>query len=211
MSKIERIFTIVAIVILLAGCAPSEGAVQTAIAETQLAGPTATQIQPTRTPIPTRTTIPTLTLKPTRTAAPSKTPTLTPEPPSEEELRETFAESMTIILETLSDSVVAINMVRWNGEDMEIEVRVDMASPENIYPLHFQIVQLLAILFEEGDDETAGFSPILKPETRLIFTTLAGFGDGKFTSTNDMDTMTKLRDKQITQDEWKALSGYTGK
>lgn len=204
----KRTFTLVMILSLLAGCAPSEGAIQTAIAETQLAGPTATEILPTQTPAPSKTPVPTQTLKPTSTKAPTRTPTYTPTIPSEEELKSTLAEGITAILETLSDSVVSINMVRWTGEDMEIEVRVAYSSPDNIFPIHFQIVQLLAILFE--DIETSKFESIMKPETRLIFTTLADFGDGTYTSTNDMEVLKKLRDKQITQDEWKALSDYTG-
>lgn len=73
--------TVIALMLLLilAACAPSEGAVQTAIAQTAQAEPTST---PTKKPRPTMTKRPTKTHMPTRTPGPKKTPrpTITAKP-----------------------------------------------------------------------------------------------------------------------------------
>jgi len=69
--------------LILAACAPSEAAIQTAISQTQAAYPTDTVVptkEPTQTFTPTLTSTPTLTktITPTRTPAPTKTNTPTP-------------------------------------------------------------------------------------------------------------------------------------
>lgn len=71
--------TLIALMLLLilSACAPSEGAVQTAIVKTQLAQPTAAA-SATKTVKPTLTKQPTRTPRPTRTPAPTKTITRTP-------------------------------------------------------------------------------------------------------------------------------------
>ena len=71
---------------LLVACSPSEGAIQTALAETQAAIPTATLtlVPPTETPTPTftptETPTPTPTETPTATETPTQSPTATPLP-----------------------------------------------------------------------------------------------------------------------------------
>jgi hypothetical protein len=72
----KRILSIFIIVWLLAGCAPSESAIKTAIAQTQAAAAAlATATQPAAATLaPTSTTAPTNTLAPTNTAAPTNTP-----------------------------------------------------------------------------------------------------------------------------------------
>lgn len=64
---------LLAVILLLTGCTPGEGAVQTAIAQTQQAGPTATRLKPTLTIIPTKTRLPTFTPGPTKTPRPTGT------------------------------------------------------------------------------------------------------------------------------------------
>jgi hypothetical protein len=70
-----------ALVLLLAACAPSQGAVQTAIAQTQAAMPSATP-SPSATSSPTATFTATITLTPTITSSPTMTftPTNSPTP-----------------------------------------------------------------------------------------------------------------------------------
>jgi hypothetical protein len=78
-------FSLVILLFGLTSCAPSETAIQTAIAQTALAKPTDTPL-PTATATttasstPTNTPIPTATIKPTITPRPTKTPTETPFP-----------------------------------------------------------------------------------------------------------------------------------
>jgi hypothetical protein len=73
----NQIATILVIAFLIVGCQPSESAIQTAMAETQAALPTATLI-PTK--IPTNTAKPTNTPKPTDTPEPTATNTPSPQP-----------------------------------------------------------------------------------------------------------------------------------
>jgi hypothetical protein len=76
----KRVLIIIASLFLLTGCAPSESAIQTAIAETFTAYPTSTTTATnTETPLPTSTTTATITNTATitRTKAPTKTATIT--------------------------------------------------------------------------------------------------------------------------------------
>lgn len=110
---------IIAILIFLTACAPSEGQVQTAIARTEAARPTATGIR-----LPTETSTQTVTQTPTLTA--TLTPTITPTNTNTPESTSTPAPTMTlfptstptprptpILLKGVNGVVVDIN--KWRG------------------------------------------------------------------------------------------------
>lgn len=65
----KRVFILLFVALIAVACAPSQSAIETAVAQTQAAEPTATSL-PTATPIPTATAAPTATATPEATAAP---------------------------------------------------------------------------------------------------------------------------------------------
>ena len=131
---LKKLFLIVFVtVFLLSGCAPSEEAIQRAIAQTQASLPTSTQI-PTQ--------------KPTTTPAPSSTPEETIE-----ELRIEFTNLMIKIVKE-DENVESVNLVRGNNGVLEIEVMGVWASKDRQPNVNYQLTKTLAFYLLSSENTT---------------------------------------------------------
>jgi len=114
---------IVLVVIILVGCTPSQGSVQTAIALTQVAQ----QIVPTNTPLPIPTGTNTPTITPTDTPAPTETPTPTPTETPTSTPTLTPTPDLRIILTDPKDILMT-------ADDLPADARYSIPGPSWISP-----------------------------------------------------------------------------
>jgi hypothetical protein len=185
---------------------PSDEAIQTALAETQDSQMATIALQKTNTPTETETPVPTETETPmpTETSRPTKTLTSTPD---QEELIQELIDSLVEVIETYTD-VESVTTIRKGDESFEIEVKTLWASKDRQPSVSFQIIQVLADVFG-GTTEAKALNFVKNnPEHfSVLLTTYSAGGDYKYSSLTYYDTLVKLKNKQITYDEWVADSG----
>jgi hypothetical protein len=205
--------------LVLVSCsnAPSQDAIQTAIAKTQEALPTSTSL-PTNTPTP----IPSPTLVPTETPKPSVTPFPTREdtPTRTATIMSDFSRTATVEYAQLSISeliskylktqvfIKSVNLVRFRSGELQIEYVAQYIPEDKIIGDHYTQVKWIADLLKDFNDN--GIRVLAGGDFKLVVTTLPFGAGNKYQSISSFDTITKVRKSQISYDEWKKESnaGY---
>jgi len=176
---------------IIAGCQPSESAINTVIAKTQAAIPIATL---TFTPNPTSTPKPTATPKPMFTQTPK---------PSLEEVRKNL---LTSIIDGLSEftDIESVTSARFNNGALEIELKTIWASQERQPVVSFTIVKSLSEAFAKLNKEN--LEVVVGGPFTINLTTYSVYEEYRYTSVTDWDTLVKLAKKSISFEEWVLLS-----
>jgi hypothetical protein len=180
---------------------PDDKTIQTAIAKTQAALPSATStIVPTTKP--TSTVAPTI--APTKTVSP---PTQTPEPTIGPAARTATVTSVQLSMSELIASylkkqvfIKTVNLVRFQAGELQIEYLAQYIPEANIRDDHFVHVVWISNLLKDFTNDSAAI--MAGGEFKLVVTTLFQGEGGKYQSTSYFDTLTKLRNSQISYAEW---------
>lgn len=193
--------------LVLASCAPSAGAVGTAIALTQTAAFTPRPAD-TVTPAATTTAAPTLTntAAPSATAQPTATATRQPlGTPTQtwEEYRTQFLDVVTSDLANVSD-VETVTVVRFNSGKLEIELKTKWASQDSQPDVSYKVILFLASGLEHLQKSTLDFAA--GGPFEIALTTYSTLGDYRYQSLTDYPTMLKVAHKAITYAEWVAAA-----
>jgi hypothetical protein len=154
------------------------------------------------TPAPTATDSATATSAPTKIALPTAT-----EAESLESLRADLIRAVMLILdgEYLND-LESTNLVRVAGEGLEIELVNKWASQDVQPNLSFELLRLLAPLFNEWTEQA--FDKLLgNPDPVILIRTYSATGAYVYESRTDWETFQLLAQKAISYDEWVASSG----
>jgi len=188
----------------LASCAPSESAIQTAIAATGSAGEVEiinTSIpEITRTPRPTRTITATITPKPSSTSKPTEIPTATK---TNEEIEEVFRQGIIILLETmLVNDIENINLARIRDNILELEIKTQWASRDYQPDVSYKIVQYVAILAKQIIKDDNGWRQRFPDGVNLNLLTYSVNGDYPYQSLTDFETLLDVDNKKISYQEW---------
>ena len=194
------------ILFVITGCQPSEEVIQQAIAETEAAKPTETQIPPTQIPTKTttETTPPNSTPEPTLTYTPTIEPTDTVSP---QDITNTLLDGVEIlVLEMAEDDVHGFNLKRMNENVMEIELKTRWASKNSQPNVSYVVVQWISFFANSLLDSESNFKNIYPDGFDLSLTTYSVDGDYKYSSYSDFDTLLKVYNKSISYDEWVQLT-----
>lgn len=203
---------ILVVVLVLAACgspapsSPSEGDIQTAIAQTVAAQPQPTE-QPTLAatdtppPVPTDTPKPTNTPEPTSTPLPSVTPTSTR---SVEELQAEFCELTVNAFKNLPD-LSNVNMCRFGNGLFEMEVKTAYLSRDNQPDVSYNLVQGIAYVLHDWTAENAAKLAGGDSLTFVLVTYSEG-GDYRYQSDTTFATLMDVANKRITYEEWVATA-----
>lgn len=176
---------------LLVACGPSQGQIETAIAQTQAAAPTATSV-PTETPKPTATLVPTetATLAPTKTRKPTDTattePTATPLP--EPVVYEGTGDSIVDIKNPFGLAIIHIvgnsgsqyfGVKTYDASNNELDLLVNTGDPyDGVRPLDWEDGKKAARLeIKSGGKWHVDISPLASLEKNQPPTTVTGKGD----------------------------------
>jgi hypothetical protein len=202
----KKIFVVVLILMVLTACQPSEEAIQKAIAETEAARPTETQIPPTEMPenTATNTKVPTSTKIPTSTILPTIEPTSTVSP---QDITNTLLDGVEIlVLEMAEDDVDSFNLKRMNENVMEIELKTRWASKNSQPDVSYIVVRWISFFANALLDPDSNFKEIYPDGFDLSLTTYSVNGDYKYSSFSNFDTLLKVYNKSISYNEWVQLS-----
>lgn len=186
------------------GCAPSDSMVQTAIAQTAVANIEAATDTPepaaTRTPRPTRTITATVTFQPTRTPKPTMTSTATM---TNEDAAETLKGGIEAMIEImLADDIETINLIRFNDNELQIELKNRWSSRDMQPDISYKAIQWISTFttrWEEGDSSWRrafpdGFSVDLQ--------TYSATGGYPYHSYTTFQTLRDVNEKKISYQEW---------
>jgi len=208
MSK--KLLTVIFIALALSACAPSAQQLAGPVAATVAAWPTQTAF-PTLTPLPTYTPLPTLEPLPTHTPVPTIAPktivvTVTPLPTAakneQDDLKENLRLGIVVLIQK-GELASKVNQVAWDGDTLKVEVVSNYASQEYQMPDHFNLVQMLSLMFDTKDSK---FAPIINENTTLQVTSTAKMGGYKIVSSTKKAVMDQLNEYKISQSEWQALA-----
>jgi hypothetical protein len=195
----NKVYSRISILVLLVACAPSasqiQSQIQTAVAQTQAALPTAAL---TDTP------------EPTSTITPTKLPTNTALPTADNTLEAIINTDLTGMLEKIFD-VETVTTVRPGSESLEIELRTQWASKDRQPDVSYEAILVLATVFgSASENQDLPFVAGNPQHFSILLTTYSVDGDYKYSSLTYYDTLVKLYNKQITYDEWvnEAKAGF---
>lgn len=202
--KITIIMPLIMVIFVFSGCAPSEAAIQTAIAATGSAGEAETEKTSaparTRTPRPTRTITATVTLRPTATEKPTEIPTATK---TNEEIEELFKEGIIILLETmLANDIENINLARIRENVYELEIKTQWASRDYQPDVTYKIVQYFAMFAKTTLADDSDWRSRFPDGVSLSLLTYSTNGDYPYQSFTDFDTLLDVDGKNISYQEW---------
>ena len=172
--------------LILAGCAPSEEAVQRAIALTQTAAPTSTPLPATATPEPT----------PAQTLSPAEF--------------EAGASQYETLINNLLQGMVSVHVVHWvrfiSDGVIDIDLQTAWRAPDAQAQTHYEIIQMLSGFctnsYQSQIEAATGVTdPVLKITTqsldeRYVYTSQTSFYD-----------CVQVGFKYMNFDEWVKASG----
>lgn len=184
-----RIFVLLVICLVVAGCSPSPAAVQKAISETQTAYPTATT---TQTPVPTET--------PTPIPKPTNTPT-----DSLPAIRQKIFQEIHDLLENVPGVQIVRPVTGIEGV-LYIEVLTIWDYEDDQPGVSWDLINALGVIAQNDERSlltlTGGEGGFL-----VDLTTYSAWMAWEYHSTTDYYTLQKIYTKKITYEEWVNLSG----
>lgn len=179
---------------ILSACAPSETAIQTALAQTQSAKPTETEL-PTSTPALTETSAPTDTSRPEATATSA---------PSVDEVRQKLLAAVVSDLSNIED-VDSVTLTRFNEGALELEIKTVWASQDRQPDASWNIVRIFADVFSTFDK--TNLERVAGGPFSILLTTYSVDTEYRYQSQTDWDTIQKLASKSMSYEEWIVASG----
>lgn len=142
------------------------------------------------------------------TAMPTRTPTprATATPLTRNTVQGQILEVLRAMGEEKSLGMEAVRLARFNNDGvLELEYQTMFVSRDHQPHASYQIASAIATFFDAFEAEQARW--VARGEFRLSLTTYSSMGDYRYGLTADLETLHKLGRKQISQDEWIALTG----
>ncbi|KKM08430.1 hypothetical protein SY88_23870 [Clostridiales bacterium PH28_bin88] len=206
--KITIIMPLIMVIFVFSGCAPSEAAIQTAIAATGSAGEAETEKTSaparTRTPRPTRTITATVTLRPTATEKPTEIPTATK---TNEELEKIIKDGIEALLMTfLEQDINIINLIRIEEDIIQVELKTKRYVRDSQPDISYKVVQQIATFAGLWEKENSPLKNLFPDGFNLSLLTYSAEGNYPYDSFTNFETLLDVDKKNISYQEWVELA-----
>lgn len=198
------ILSLTAILTIGSGCTPSEGVVQTAIAKTAIANVEAAidtpELAATRTPRPTRTITTTVTLRSTQTQNPTMTSTATM---TNEHAAETLKGGIQAMIEVmLADDIETINLIRFNDDVLEIELKNRWSSRDLQPDISYKAIQWISTFASRWEEGDSSWRRAFPDGFSVDIQTYSATGGYPYHSYTTFKTLREVNEKKISYQEW---------
>ena len=190
---------IILLMVVATGCAPSAGAVQTAIAETQAAAATATRVFVTATQGSIAT------ISPSETPQPLVTSTNTNTSGEAERFRTEFLDVIATLETTDGIDVKAVTLARFDNGVLEIEIKTLWSSRDSQPDVSYDIIRVLSEPIAKFNREK--FEQLAGGPFSIRLTSYSSEGKYRYQSLTDYDLLIKVANRAVSYDEWVAASG----